>query len=587
MNTFLADRTFLLRFKRLLSARGLAYFDRGVRLATLNGVIRGLALLTILPALTTLIDGGTAWGLPFWGWIAAIAILTVLAAIVEYNLAIAGFRGALDLATNVHNTLGRQIAKIPLGWFTAESAGVFSRLVSKELLMLGETAAHFMLPLVQNAVVIVMLIVGSFIWNWLLGIAFVVSIPVLIGFMAFAQWCHGKGKEISEPTEEELAARLIEFATSQGTIRACGLGTDYPQLRQAVDDNQKAGTVNLWYSTAGLVSTGVLTQIIIVTLVVLATWLTLSGTFSPVEGIAYIGMSLRFYDLLIEVQMPLIGLEDRRPIFDLIDELFDAPTLPQVEHSEPSTTRGSITLKDVHFGYQQHEPVLNGVSLMVPPKSMTAIVGPSGCGKTTIARLISRFYDVDSGAIGVGGVDVRDQTTEDLMDQLSMVFQDVYLFDDTLESNIRVGREDASDEDVLWAARLAGVEEIVERLPDGYQTLVGEGGRSLSGGERQRVSVARALLKRAPIVLFDEATSALDAENEANIVASMEALRNDATLVVIAHKLDTIRAADQVIVMNANGTIAQVGTHDQLVQEPGPYQGFWERRSQASGWKLV
>ena len=187
----------------------------------------------------------------------------------------------------------------------------------------------------------------------------------------------------------------------------------------------------------------------------------------------------------------------------------------------------------------------------------------------------------------VGGTDVRDMPTSQLMEQLSMVFQDVYLFDDTLAANICISNPAADDAQVRWAADLAGVTEIIHRLPHGWHTRVGEGGRALSGGERQRVSIARALLKRAPIVLLDEATSALDAENEANIVAAMQELRRTSTLIVIAHKLETIAAADQVVVLDDAGRIAQQGHHDELVSVEGPYRSFWEQRTRARGWELV
>jgi ABC-type multidrug transport system, ATPase and permease components len=200
--------------------------------------------------------------------------------------------------------------------------------------------------------------------------------------------------------------------------------------------------------------------------------------------------------------------------------------------------------------------------------------------------LISRFYDVDSGAVRVSGTDVRDLTTETLMAQLSMVFQDVYLFDDTLEANIRVGRENATESEVREAARLAGVTEIVDRLPEGWETQVGEGGRALSGGERQRVAIARALLKDASVVLLDEATSSLDTENEDNIVESMNQLRQASTLLVIAHKLTTIRDADQIVLFTAEGCIEDVGTHDELISRGGTYREFWTYREQAKGWQL-
>jgi len=229
--------------------------------------------------------------------------------------------------------------------------------------------------------------------------------------------------------------------------------------------------------------------------------------------------------------------------------------------------------------------VIEGATFTVAAGTTTAIVGPSGSGKTTLLRLASRYYDVGSGRITVGGHDVREQPSETLLGQVSLVFQDVYLFNQTIGENIRIGRPAASDVEVRRAAEIARVDEVVEALPDGWDSDVGEGGAALSGGERQRVSIARALLKDAPIVLLDEATSALDPHNEAVVVRGIHELTRDKTVVVVAHRLATIQHADQILFIDA-GRIVERGTHDELLSKGARYAAFWNERSRATGWHL-
>jgi ATP-binding cassette subfamily B protein len=249
-----------------------------------------------------------------------------------------------------------------------------------------------------------------------------------------------------------------------------------------------------------------------------------------------------------------------------------------------------VELRDVTFGYEPGQPVLRGVSLIARPRSLTAVVGPSGAGKSTLLRLIARFYDLPdspaAGAVLVGGQDVRRLGTERLMRQLSLVFQDVYLFEGTLRDNVMMARPDADEAELARAAELARVDEIVTRLPHGWDTRVGEAGSTLSGGEKQRISIARALLKDAPIVLLDEATAALDAQNEAAVQQALTALAVDRTVIVVAHRLPTVVAAGQILVLD-DGRIAESGTHAELLAAGGRYARFWAERSQAAGWHLV
>ncbi|WP_071705536.1 ABC transporter ATP-binding protein [Murdochiella vaginalis] len=260
--------------------------------------------------------------------------------------------------------------------------------------------------------------------------------------------------------------------------------------------------------------------------------------------------------------------------------------IPEIQDGTNNVVENyDITFDKVLFSYDKRYPVLQEISFTIPQGSKTAIVGPSGSGKTTIINLLSRFYDVDGGRILLGKRDIREYTVNALLKNLSLVFQDVYLFRDTIENNIRFADPTASHEMIVEAAKKARCHDFIMALPEGYQTMVGEGGNSLSGGEKQRISIARALLKNAPIILFDEATSSVDPENEAEILAAMQELSKGHTVISIAHRLSTVRNADQILVID-RGRVKQTGTHAQLLQEDGIYSAFIQARERAANWKL-
>ena len=577
----------LSRFRRLMTDSSWRQTRGCIALAGVNGVLSGLALLVLLPASVALATGVPRWGLSFGGWLIVLVVLGLGAVVCDFQGRCMGMSGALGFMHDVHHAVGDRIARLPLRWFTADSAGTLSRAVSQEMVALGESAAHFLYLLTSTAAACVVVGVGSWAWDWRLGLLLTLAAPLFAGLVRLSRRLLDRGKSISEPAERELATRIVEIARCQGALRSCRAASGYSRLTAAFDDGVRASRRALWWESAGNLVNGALSQIVVVAMIVLTSSLAASGAMEPLVAIAVIGMCLRFTTMLDDIGAAVMGVEERRQMMNHLDAVMDAELMAEPQEPSALPEPGAVELDDVVFGYRPDAPVLTGVSMKVPARTMCAIVGPSGSGKTTIARLVARFWDVGSGAVRVGGADVRDMPTSQLMEQLSMVFQDVYLFDDTLAANIRIGNAAADDAQVRWAAGLAGVTEIVDRLPHGWDTRVGEGGRALSGGERQRVSIARALLKRAPIVLLDEATSALDAENEANIVAAMQELRRTSTLIVIAHKLETIAAADQVVVLDDAGRIAQRGHHDELVSVEGPYRSFWEQRTRARGWELV
>ena len=579
--------SFVANLKETLSDKGRESFRWVVVLSVVVGLIRGGALIAFIPASSALVSGRAVWGLTTGGWVGVVGASAAAAFVIEYALSLKNYSVAFDFLRFLHIAIGRKVAAMPLGAFTPDTAGKTSRLVSRELMLLGEIFAHMFSPALIDVVTSLTMLVGICVWNPPLGLACLLAIP----FMWAAVWASRRAvaheARLTEPAANELAGRLVEYAQKQGALRACGRGDSFDALTAAEDAYQRRATKGLWWATAGQVVNGMAAQAVVVSVVYAIGVVAAGGSLSPLEAVVAIGVLLRFMQILVNIGALVSSFETRRPVLELAHEVLSTPELPEPAESAPVTVPGEVVVDSVDFGYEAGAGVLHDVSFRAAPGTMTAIVGPSGCGKTTIARLVCRFYDVDSGAVRVGGNDVRDYSTEDLMEQLSMVFQDVYLFDDTLIANIRVGREDATDEQVMAAARMAGAEEIADRLPLGWSTPVGEGGRALSGGERQRVSVARALLKGSPIVLFDEATSALDPENESHIVEAMEELRRSSTLIVIAHKLDTIASADQIVVLDENGRVVQIGAHQELYDAGGPYRRFWRARERAKGWRLI
>ena len=577
----------LRQYRRLMSPRSWAQLRRGIVLGAVTGSLWGLSLLALLPASVSLATGEPSWGLGLGGWLGVLGGCALTAAVTDFVAQRSGMMGALGFMADVHHAIGNRVATLPLSWFNAESAGTLSRAVSQEMVSLGESASHFLHKVSSTVAGCVVIWLGSWLWDWHLGVLLTCAVPLLVLFLRWSRRLVDRGKTVSEPTERELASRIVEFSRCQGALRSCHVGSGYPQLASAFDDADTASHRALWWESAGILLSGALVQAIVVAMITLSAALALGGDLEPLRAVVTIGLCLRFTTMLEDIGNAVNGIEERRQMMNHLSSVMDAQPLPEPQTSSLMGEPGAVELIDVTFGYEEGTTVLREVDLRVPARTMCAVVGPSGAGKTTVARLVARFYDVWSGQVRVGGTDVRSLTTKDLMEQLSMVFQDVYLFDDTLAANVRVGDPDADQERLRWAADLAGVTEIVDRLPQGWDTRVGEGGRALSGGERQRVSIARALLKGAPIVLLDEATSALDAENEANVVAAMEELRRTSTLIVIAHKLETVAAADQVVVLGADGRVAQTGRHADLVTLPGRYRDFWEARSRAQGWTLV
>ena len=585
--SFAKDPVLLKEYRAILNTYGNAQLSLSLTLMIVAGVIDGLVYLVIIPTAGTIATGKPTWGMGLSGWLITLAVLAVVGAVTTYAMTLSSYRAALEALRLLLIKVGDQLAKLPLGWFTGGVNGRISRLVTDGLLSVGSGLAHFTVPVIRNTLTALTLLVGVSIWNPVLGLTLGIALAVIVALTLVSNKLEKKSHDMKSGSDQELAGRIVEYASCQSALRSAGRSTEYEPLLSAVRECERRNRVSQWVAMAGLAIGGMSAQLTVVAVIMVTVQLSLSGSLDPVATVVFIGIALRFMRNLQDTVNFLVSTESSRVPLRDVHEILNAELLPVPSSSAELTNPGEVSVQNATFSYVPGTPVVRDVSFTAPPRTMTAIVGPSGSGKTTLFKLIARFWDVDSGTVRVGGTDVREQTTEQLMGQLSMVFQDVYLYDDTLIENIRVGREGATDDEVLQAAQLAGCSEIAERLPQSWETWVGEGGGRLSGGERQRVSIARALLKNAPILLFDEATSALDPENEAGVQRSIRELRKHATVLVIAHKLDTVRDADQIIVLDEHGGISQVGTHDELVSAEGLYHRFWQARVDAAGWSLV
>lgn len=565
-------------------------FRRYVWMAVVYGVLCGLTITALVPVLTHLLGGDGQRTVPWLtALLAGLAVCWVLRRYVEQ----AGVRVGVAILQGARHRLGDHVAGLPVGWFTPQNTARLGHVVTQGMMAVAQLPAHVFTPVIAGVVTSVVLVAALFVLHWPLGLIALVALPLLAGVLALTARLARRADDAFHRRFADASQRVVEFAQAQSVLRAFnGEGGGMRLLEQAVEQQRQSGARLIWLSAGSAVlNTWAVQAVFAALLVAAALWLNehLGGGLAA-SGITAVIVALllvsRFIDSLLEVAGYGEVLRGARGQLDAIRELFEVEPLP--EPDAPQAPRDvSVELRDVHFRYAADEPdVLRGVSLRVAPGSMTALIGESGSGKTTLARLIARFFDASRGSVLVGDVDVKQMSSAELAGQISQIFQDNYLFTGSIAENIRVGRPDASEADIMEAARLAGVAEIIERLPQGLDTPVGEGGARLSGGERQRIAIARALIKDAPILLVDEATAALDAENQAVIAEALARLRGRCTLVVIAHQLSTVAMADQIVVLE-NGQIVEQGTPAQLRERQGRYAQFLAQRQAAKGWRIA
>ena len=488
------------------------------------------------------------------------------------------------MAAHKRIEIGEKIKRVPMGFFSSFSLGRLTT-ISTSSLSQAEMWVPMLLVLVLGGVLnTLVFVLGTLIFNVKVGLVAVAGVVVFFIVTSMMEKKSSANADKMTETQTRLTKEVLATLQGMQVIKSYNLGGENNRaLRKSIKDTSRI-LLDLEKSVAPYtVIQRIVMGITTVAMVYVSLKLNLSGELPLAETILMIMASFIIFEGLIGAGSNMAILRACENAIDSVGFIDSMPDMREGSITEPIKNH-NIVFKNVSFSYDDR-PILKNVSAEIKENTMTAIVGPSGSGKTTFCNLIARFWDVNSGEILIGGKNIKDYKIENLMNSISMVFQDVYLFKDTIENNIKFGKQNASHEEVVQAAKKARCHEFIEALPEGYNTIIGEGGASLSGGEKQRISIARAMLKDADIIIFDEATANIDPENEDKLKEAIESLTKNKTVIMIAHRLKTIRNADQILVLK-DGEIVERGNHEELIKNNGLYSDLINAKSKAESWKL-
>ena len=542
--------------------RGL--LKKSMAVAFLGAVFAALQFAALMLTLDILVGGAD---LRIWPVIGVMVVSVVGRAACSYWSTNAETETGYFMVAEKRIHIGDRLRYIPMGYFNDNSLGNITAVVTTTLSDVENNAARCLVSVIGGFLNTLGLCLGLTVADWRLGLLAIAGILAYLGVTELAQRAMLKTGPARQHAQMNLVEAVLEYIQGMSVVKSYGLDKDSGQAVQRTVDESCDKALSLEKSVVPWMGLRqVVVRVFSVAIAVCALAFYSGGTLSLARCLLMLVASFMLYAELESAGNMADNLQMLGASMDKANSIDDTPVM-DIDGAELTPADTSVEFQDVSFAYGDRT-ILDHVSLTVPSGSITAVVGPSGGGKTTLCNLIARFWDVQSGKITVGGYDVREYKLDSLMKNISMVFQSVYLFNDTVENNIKFGRPDATHEQVVAAARAACCHDFIMALPDGYDTVLGEGGGSLSGGEKQRISIARAMLKDAPIVILDEATASVDPENEAELQAAISALTRGKTLIMIAHRLNTVRNADQILVLSG-GHIVQRGTHQELMAQGG------------------
>ena len=557
--------------------------QKSIVIGFLNAIFNSLLVTALYVVLKAIVENSVSTNTAWTAFI-IMAVSIVGKIVTQYFSQLQRTHAGYFMVADKRINIGEKLKSVPMGYFNQNSLG---QITAIETTILNDVESAVPVVLVTtlggflNSLVFALFML---VFDWRMGAVTLLGIVI---FLLVTSAMEKKSRE-GVPARQEAQAILVEavLETIQGmsVVKAFDLDNNLDKkVDRAIEESFKKNEKLEKAMTPYVAVQQLVLYVFGVTLMFCAITFYLNGSMELTKSLIMVVCSFMVYEQLKVAGSCVANMRIAEHSIDKANKIDDVPTMAEGgKDIVPATTE--IKFENVDFAYEKKK-ILDNVSFTIPNKKMTAIVGPSGSGKTTLCSMIPRFWDVDAGAVSIGGVNVKDYTLNSLMKNVSMVFQNVYLFADTIENNIKFGKADATHEEVVEAAKRACCHGFIMALPDGYNTKIGEGGASLSGGEKQRISIARALIKDAAIVIFDEATANVDPENEDRLQNAIEELTKDKTVIMIAHRLKTVRHAEKILVLS-DGKIAQEGKHDELIKEAGIYADFVNGRKEAIGWKL-
>lgn len=518
-------------------------------------------------------------------WTVSAILLVWLA--VEYaayaSLYDKSYKAAYRLAASGRLSLAEHIRHLSLGFFGKRDPGDITNLLLGDYGQVEHTISHNVPQLISGIMLPVLALAGLLFLDWRMALAMFIAVPFGVLLLWLTDSVQARLSENHVKAKNEAASRLQEYLAGIREIKAHNIGGKrFERLRLSFDQLKRASIALEGIMGPMIMGAMLLTRSGMTLMIFAGSYLLVGGTLSLPVFLLFLLVGTKVFEPLTVV---LMNYGEMRYSAYSAQRIMNVRQEKPLQGTESIRPHAPIEFDRVTFGYDAGNPVLNELSFRIEPNTITALVGPSGSGKSTVTRLLARFWDVQAGEIRIGGQSIKEADPEYLLKDISMVFQDVYLFQDTIGNNIRIGKMDATPAEIEEAAKRACCHEFISALPQGYDTPVGESGSTLSGGEKQRISIARALLKNASIVLLDEATASLDPENEAAVQQAINELVADKTVILIAHRLKTIQHADKILVLE-QGTLLEEGTHAELLEKQGLYANLWRLQQNTDGWRV-